>query len=73
MFIATRRRLERPEDLYFHGLRHSVASWLAGSGATVDAIRAITGHKPIAMASHYTPGAAQKLLARSAMAGWLFP
>jgi integrase len=67
VFMATRRRLNLPEDLHFHGLRHSAASWLAESGATIDEIRAITGHKSTAMASHYTRGAAQKVLARSAM------
>jgi integrase len=66
-FMSTRAKLGMPKEIHFHGLRHSAASWLAESGATIDEIRSITGHKTTAMASHYTQGAAQKVLARSAM------
>lgn len=67
-FARTRERLGLPDDMHFHGLRHSAASHLAEAGCTHAEIAAITGHKSAAMVSHYTRGAAQKKLAQAAIA-----
>jgi integrase len=67
VFTATRRRLALPEDLHFHGLRHSAVSRLADAGCSHAEIAAITGHKNLSMVTHYSAGAQQKSLAQSAM------
>lgn len=67
VFAATRSKLGLPSSLHFHGLRHSAASRLAEAGCSHAEIAAITGHKSIAMVSHYAAGARQKSLARTAM------
>jgi integrase len=41
-------------DFRFHDLRHSCASYLAMSGASVPEIAAVLGHKTLAMAARYT-------------------
>jgi integrase len=47
--------LERAEiiDFRFHDLRHSCASYLAMSGATVSEIAEILGHKTLSMVKRY--------------------
>jgi integrase len=50
-----------------HGLRKNAAKALAEAGCTVHQIMAITGHKTLKQAMHYTKGAAQKQLAEEAM------
>jgi integrase len=51
-------RLARAEagldDFRFHDLRHSAASYLAMSGATLMDIAAILGHKTLAMVKRYS-------------------
>ena len=51
-----------------HGLRKNAGRALAEAGCSDHEIRAITGHKTLAMVAHYTKRANQKVLARSAMA-----
>jgi integrase len=41
------------EDFRFHDLRHSAASYLAMTGASVAEIAAILGHKTLAMVQRY--------------------
>lgn len=50
-----------------HGLRKNAGNALAEAGCTDHEIRAITGHRTLAMVAHYTKRANQKALARSAM------
>jgi integrase len=56
--------------LVFHGLRHTAASWLAGSGATEQQLRAIGGWKSnvvsryVHLAARDTRGAVEKLAAQ---------
>lgn len=68
VFAAYRRRIGLPDDLHFHGLRHSAASRLAEAGCSHAEIAAITGHKSVAMVAHYAAGARQEYLAKAAMA-----
>ncbi len=42
------------EDLRFHDLRHSAASYLAMNGATLIEISAVLGHKTMQMVKRYT-------------------
>jgi integrase len=42
------------EDVRFHDLRHTAASYLAMNGATATDIAAILGHRTIAMAQRYS-------------------
>jgi integrase len=67
-FGAMRAKLGLTEDVHFHGLRHSAASRLAEAGASDAQIQAVTGHKTRAMVEHYSAGARQKALAKSAIA-----
>jgi integrase len=67
-FAQVREKLGMPNDLHFHGLRHSVASRLAEAGASDAEIQAVTGHKTRAMVARYTQGARQKSLAEAAVA-----
>jgi integrase len=41
-------------DVRFHDLRHSAASYLAMSGASLMDIAAILGHKTLAMVKRYS-------------------
>lgn len=41
------------EDFRFHDLRHTAASYLAMSGATLTEIAAVLGHKTLAMVKRY--------------------
>jgi integrase len=66
-FAAKRRALGLPDDLHFHGLRHSAASRMAEAGASDAQIQGVTGHKTRAMVELYTAGARQKALASSAI------
>ncbi|OUS15994.1 hypothetical protein A9Q97_02625 [Rhodospirillales bacterium 47_12_T64] len=47
-------------ELHFHGLRKSAAVALAEAGCTERQIMSITGHKSVAMVSHYTKKVDQK-------------
>lgn len=67
-FAAARKRLELPDDLHFHGLRHSAAVRLAEAGCSPHEIAAVTGHKSLAMVSRYTQQVQQEQLAGTAMA-----
>ena len=50
-----------------HGLRKNAAKALADAGCTVHQIMAITGHKTLRQAMHYTKQANQRDLAQEAM------
>ncbi len=50
---AARAAAELP-DVRFHDLRHSAASYLAMSGASLMDIAAILGHKTLAMVKRYS-------------------
>jgi integrase len=50
-----------------HGLRKNAAKALAEAGCTIHQIMAITGHKSLSLAMHYSKGAAQKRLAQEAI------
>jgi integrase len=69
-------RLERegkiPTGLTFHGLRHSVGTYLAETGASQEIIMAILNHKTLAMSALYTARANKKRLASAAVA-MLYP
>lgn len=51
----------------FHGLRKTAAARLAEAGCSVHEIAAITGHRTLAMISHYTAEADQKIRAVAAI------
>lgn len=51
-----------------HGLRKAAASRLAELGATAHEIMAVTGHRTLKEVDRYTRAAAQKAMAKSAMA-----
>ena len=51
-FDALRRRLRRP-DLHIHDLRHSLASILISSGATLPEVGAVLGHKAVQSTRRY--------------------
>jgi integrase len=53
-----------------HGLRKNAAVALAEVGCEPHEIMAITGHKTLAMVTHYTKRANQKRLADRAMEKW---
>ena len=42
------------EDFRFHDLRHTAASYLAMSGATLSELSEILGHKTLAMVKRYS-------------------
>jgi integrase len=56
-----------PQRCVFHGLRKAACTRLADAGCTVHEIAAISGHKTLKEVAHYTEGADQRRLARSAM------
>jgi integrase len=65
-----RRSLHRaglPAGLNVHGLRKAAARRLAEAGCSPHEIQAITGHKTLAMVSHYTASADQEKLAQAAV------
>jgi integrase len=41
------------EDLHFHGLRHTAASWLRMTGADIHTVAQLLGHKDLRMAARY--------------------
>ncbi len=60
-------RAAQIDDLRFHDLRHSAASYLAMSGATLAEIAEVLGHKTLAMVkrySHLTDQHTSKVVAR---------
>lgn len=67
-FLAARKRAKLPDDLSFHGLRHTAASRLAELGATAPQIQAITGHKSLKQVEEYIRQARQRILADGAIA-----
>ena len=69
MSHAWAKALERAgiEDFHLHDLRHSCASWLAQSGASLLEIAEILGHKTLAMVkryAHLTEGTTRESLER---------
>lgn len=67
IFMQTRKRLGLPDDLHFHGLRHSAAARMAEAGCSPHEIAAITGHKSLSMVSRYTQQVSQDSLAKAAI------
>jgi integrase len=63
-FAEVRAALGLPEDLHFHGLRHTRLTLLAEAGATEAELMATGGHKTSAMVTRYTKQARQEGLAR---------
>jgi integrase len=55
------------EGLTFHGLRHSMGTWLADHGANIREIGAVLGHRTDAMAAHYSRRADKRRAASSAI------
>jgi integrase len=53
---AWNRAIKRADiaDFRFHDLRHSAASYLAMSGASLMALAEILGHKTLSMVKRYT-------------------
>ena len=51
----------------FHGLRKAAATRLANAGASIDQLKAITGHKSLTEVAKYTKAADQQRLARQAL------
>ena len=51
----------------FHGLRKTATVILADAGCTTEEIKAITGHKTLAMISHYSEKARRRVRAKSAV------
>jgi integrase len=51
--FARARKAAGIENLHFHDLRHTAASYLAMSGATLAEIAAVLGHKTLAMVQRY--------------------
>lgn len=69
-YIAAVRKEIDGMDYDIHGLRHTAASEIAAlPGMTIDHVKAITGHKSAAMASHYSFEAAQRARAKEAQKG----
>ena len=56
-----------PNDLHFHGLRHTTATALADLGGSDAEIQALLGHQTRQMAERYTKKANQKRLAGAAV------
>ena len=67
-FAAIRAALGLPDDLHFHGLRHSALSALAEAGATEKELQSVGGHKTTSSLARYTAQASQATLNASAMA-----
>ncbi len=44
---------ERKHKLTFHGLRHSFASWLIESGASIYVVKELLGHSDIRLTERY--------------------
>jgi integrase len=59
-----------PPGLNVHGLRKLAATTFADLGCSPHHIKAITGHKTLAMVEHYTRSVSQEHLAREAMDIW---
>jgi integrase len=56
-----------PPQCSAHGLRKAGATRLANAGCSSDLIKAMTGHKTLAMVARYTKDADQQRLARQAL------
>jgi integrase len=66
-FAKERARRGLPDDLHFHGLRHSAAVRLAEGGCSAQQIQAILGHRTLTMVTHYTQKVNRRRLAKEAM------
>lgn len=67
-FRNARIKAGLPDDLSFHGLRHTAASYLAELGAPSSEIQAITGHKSLKQVETYIKQASQSVQAANAVA-----
>ena len=52
-FRIYRRRAGLPENINFHSLRHTAASWLVMNGASLEAVRLYLGHSTIQVTQKY--------------------
>ena len=52
-FRHYRREAGFPEELHFHSLRHTAASWLVMRGVSLPVVQAILGHSDIAVTQRY--------------------
>lgn len=53
LFTKYRRKAALAEDLSFHALRHTAASWLMMNGASIEAVRLYLGHSSITVTQKY--------------------
>jgi len=65
------RKLDMPEGLHFHSLRHSFASWLALDGASIYQISKLLGHSDVRVSqqfyAHLQPEHLQEVVDRIAV------
>jgi integrase len=59
-FWEARRAIGRPE-LHFHDLRHTLASWLINSGATLKDVQAWLGHESLVSTDRYAHISVERL------------
>lgn len=55
------------KGLTFHGLRHSMGTWLADEAVDIRGIQSVLGHETPAMAGHYSKGADSRRTAIAAI------
>lgn len=53
-FLKYRRLAGLPENISFHALRHTAASWLVMGGASLEAVRRFLGHSSVQVTQRYT-------------------
>lgn len=52
-FLRYRRRAKLPEEIHFHSLRHTCASWLVQGGVALVRVKEILGHASIQTTMRY--------------------
>lgn len=67
MFAGALDRMNMPKGVTMYGLRTTGATVLADGGATPHMIASMTGHRTLAMVSHYSRGADQGRLAAASV------
>jgi integrase len=67
-FRHYRRMAGLPEEIHFHSLRHTCASWLAEKGVPLPVIQRVLGHSTISMTlryAHLSPDVVQAEMLRA--------